>query len=60
MPVLAVDSKRGFPGGPEHAMRLVASDVQAFTVPRSGHHPGGGQPAALAGAPTSFFATVGR
>jgi pimeloyl-ACP methyl ester carboxylesterase len=60
MPVLAVDAERGFPGGPQHAMRLVASDVRSFTVIESGHYPAEEQPLALATGLLSFFSSVGR
>jgi pimeloyl-ACP methyl ester carboxylesterase len=58
MPVLAVDGERGFPDGPQHAMRMVASHVRSFTVPESGHYPAEEQPHALAAELLSFFRSV--
>jgi pimeloyl-ACP methyl ester carboxylesterase len=55
MPVLAIDGSRGFPGGPQHAMRLVAENVSSFTVPDSGHYPAEERPQALASRLLSFF-----
>jgi pimeloyl-ACP methyl ester carboxylesterase len=55
LPVLAIDGERGFPGGPQHAMRLVANDVHSFTVMESGHYPAEERPETLAAAMLSFF-----
>lgn len=58
IPVLAVDGERGFPGGPQHAMRLVADDVRPFTVPDSGHYPAEERPQELAAEMLAFFKSI--
>jgi pimeloyl-ACP methyl ester carboxylesterase len=58
MPGLAVGGERGFPGGPQDAMRLVASNARSFTVPESGHDPAEEWPHALAAELQSFFGSV--
>jgi pimeloyl-ACP methyl ester carboxylesterase len=55
MPVMAVDGDRGFTGGPQRAMHLLADDVMSFTVPDCGHYPAEERPEALAAAMMSFF-----
>jgi len=55
MPVLAVSSDRGFPGGATAAMDLVAEDVTSVTISHSGHYPAEEHPETLATAMKTFF-----
>lgn len=60
MPVLAIDGDRGFPGGPQTAMRLVADDVSSFTVPHCGHYPAEERPEELSAALLDFLGSAAK